>query len=270
MAWVDRGARTGLRWSLLGLAAGAAALSISSDAADARHHHRHHVHYAHASRGHRHAHVEEYSPPFASIVVDGNSGGVLQESQSRRPAPSGVPHQGDDALSAVRAPRRRQDQARHARSRFPNTPPNRRRPSSSSSPARPLAVEDAIKAIVTKSANDAAVTVAENLGGDEDGFAKLMTQKARALGMTRTTYVNASGLPNDDQITTARDQALLGRAIQDRFPRYLQILLDRVLRLSRRSDAQSQSPARRRRRRRRHQDRLHARVGLQPLDLGAS
>ena len=47
-----------------------------------------------------------------------------------------------------------------------------------------------------------------------------MTQKARALGMTRTTYVNASGLPDDDQVTTARDQALLGRAIQDRFPRY--------------------------------------------------
>ena len=47
-----------------------------------------------------------------------------------------------------------------------------------------------------------------------------MTQKAHALGMSRTTYVNASGLPDDDQITTARDQALLGRAIQDRFPRY--------------------------------------------------
>ena len=54
----------------------------------------------------------------------------------------------------------------------------------------------------------------------EDAFAKLMTQKAHALGMSRTTYVNASGLPDDDQITTARDQALLGRAIQDRFPRY--------------------------------------------------
>ena len=47
-----------------------------------------------------------------------------------------------------------------------------------------------------------------------------MTQRARALGMSRTTYVNASGLPDDDQITTARDQALLGRAIQERFPRY--------------------------------------------------
>ena len=50
-----------------------------------------------------------------------------------------------------------------------------------------------------------------------------MTQKAHALGMSRTTYVNASGLPDDDQITTARDQALLGRAIEDRFPHYYAI-----------------------------------------------
>jgi D-alanyl-D-alanine carboxypeptidase len=64
------------------------------------------------------------------------------------------------------------------------------------------------------------VVIAESLGGSESDFAKLMTQKAHALGMSRTTYVNASGLPDDDQITTARDQALLGRAIQDRFPRY--------------------------------------------------
>ncbi len=62
--------------------------------------------------------------------------------------------------------------------------------------------------------------IAENLGGSEQAFAKLMTQKARALGMSHTTYVNASGLPDDGQITSARDLALLGRAIEDRFPRY--------------------------------------------------
>ena len=87
-------------------------------------------------------------------------------------------------------------------------------------PGQTIPVEDAIKGVVTRSANDAAVVIAESLGGSEDEFAKLMTQKAHALGMSRTTYVNASGLPDDDQITTARDQALLGRAIQDRFPRY--------------------------------------------------
>ena len=73
---------------------------------------------------------------------------------------------------------------------------------------------------MTRSANDAAVVIAEAIGGDEDDFAKMMTRKARALGMTRTVYRNASGLPNDEQVTTARDQATLGRAIQDRFPRY--------------------------------------------------
>jgi D-alanyl-D-alanine carboxypeptidase len=83
-----------------------------------------------------------------------------------------------------------------------------------------IQVEDAIKGIVTRSANDAAVVVAEAIAGDEDQFAKLMTRKARALGMSNTVYKNASGLPDDGQITTARDQSTLGRAIQERFPKY--------------------------------------------------
>ena len=87
-------------------------------------------------------------------------------------------------------------------------------------PGQSIRVEDAIKGIVTRSANDAAVVIAEAIGGDEEDFCKLMTRKARALGMTKTVYVNASGLPDDAQITTARDQSILGRAIQDRFPRY--------------------------------------------------
>jgi D-alanyl-D-alanine carboxypeptidase len=87
-------------------------------------------------------------------------------------------------------------------------------------PGQTIRVEDAIKGLVTRSANDAAVVIAEAIGGDEDDFAKMMTRKAHALGMSRTTYRNASGLPNDEQVTTARDQSTLGRAIQDRFPRY--------------------------------------------------
>ena len=87
-------------------------------------------------------------------------------------------------------------------------------------PGETIKVETAIRAIVTKSANDVAVVMAEALGGDEPSFAQMMTAKARALGMKGTTYRNASGLPDDDQITTARDQATLGRAIQDRFPVY--------------------------------------------------
>jgi D-alanyl-D-alanine carboxypeptidase len=87
-------------------------------------------------------------------------------------------------------------------------------------PGTTIQVEDAIKGIVTRSANDAAVVVAEAIAGDEDDFAELMTKKARALGMTNTVYKNASGLPDDDQVTTARDQSTLGRAIQERFPKY--------------------------------------------------
>ena len=86
--------------------------------------------------------------------------------------------------------------------------------------ASTIAVEDAIKAIVTRSANDIACAIGEKIGGDEETFAQMMTKKARAIGMSQTIYRNASGLPNDEQVTTARDQALLGRAIQERFPRY--------------------------------------------------
>jgi D-alanyl-D-alanine carboxypeptidase len=83
-----------------------------------------------------------------------------------------------------------------------------------------ILAEDAIKGIVTRSANDAAVVVAEAISGDEHEFAKLMTRKAQALGMAHTLYKNASGLPDDEQVTTARDQSILGRAIQERFPRH--------------------------------------------------
>jgi D-alanyl-D-alanine carboxypeptidase len=87
-------------------------------------------------------------------------------------------------------------------------------------PGQTIRVEDAIKGLVTRSANDAAVVIAEAIAGDEDDFAEIMTRKARMLGMSRTIYRNASGLPDDEQVTTARDQSTLGRAIQDRFPRY--------------------------------------------------
>jgi D-alanyl-D-alanine carboxypeptidase len=87
-------------------------------------------------------------------------------------------------------------------------------------PGDTIAVDDAIKAIVTRSANDVAVAIAEKIGGDESSFAEMMTRKAHALGMSRTRYVNASGLPADEQITTARDLSILARATEERFPRY--------------------------------------------------
>jgi D-alanyl-D-alanine carboxypeptidase len=73
---------------------------------------------------------------------------------------------------------------------------------------------------VVKSANDAAVVVAEAVSGSEWKFALKMTEKARALGMSRTTFRNASGLPNSKQITTARDLATLGRRLARDFPQY--------------------------------------------------
>ncbi|MGB8291932.1 D-alanyl-D-alanine carboxypeptidase [Rhizobium ruizarguesonis] len=84
-----------------------------------------------------------------------------------------------------------------------------------------ITVEQGILGLVTLSANDAATALGEMLGGgSEDRFAQLMTAKAHALGMTRTTYRNANGLPNTAQMTTARDQARLGIALRQHFPQY--------------------------------------------------
>ena len=80
-------------------------------------------------------------------------------------------------------------------------------------PGTTIRVEDAILALTVKSANDAAVVLGEALGGSEERFAELMTAKAHSLGMTNTTFRNASGLPNREQRTTARDIAKLARAV---------------------------------------------------------
>ena len=83
-----------------------------------------------------------------------------------------------------------------------------------------ISIEDAIRALVTKSANDVAVVVAEHLGTTETRFATLMTAKARKLGLTDTRFKNASGLHNSGQSSTARDLAKLGEAIMKRHARY--------------------------------------------------
>jgi len=217
----DREARSGLRYCLLASAAVAAALTITGDVADARRHHHSRVHYAHAGHGHghRHARLEDYSPPFASIVVDGNSGTVLQAASAdalRHPASLTKVMTLYLLFERLESGRLKLDSelkvSEHASDQAPTK--------LGLKPGQAISIESAIKGIITKSANDAAVAIAENLGGDEESFAKLMTQKAHALGMAHTIYVNASGLPDDDQVTTARDQAILGRAIQERFPHY--------------------------------------------------
>ena len=86
-----------------------------------------------------------------------------------------------------------------------------------------ITVRNAILALVTKSANDVATVIAENLGKSERNFARLMTKKAKKLGMTRTTFRNASGLPNRGQLSTARDMATLGIAIRKNHPNFFKL-----------------------------------------------
>src|SRR5580693_5760218 len=208
-----------LRGFVFGAVAVGTVLAFTSAPVDARYHRYYARHTTAAPHPYRHQHAESYSPPTSAIVVDGNTGAVLQSSNAdglRHPASLTKIMTLYLLFERLEASKIRLDTplriSEHAAEQSPTKLGIR--------PGQTLAVEDAIKAVVTKSANDAAVAIAENLGGDEPDFANMMTAKARALGMSRTTYVNASGLPDDDQNTTAQDQARLGRAIQERFPRY--------------------------------------------------
>ena len=89
-------------------------------------------------------------------------------------------------------------------------------------PKSTITVEQAIQAIVTKSANDVAVVTGERLGGTEDHFAEVMTARAQQLGMSQTTFKNASGLPNPQQFSSARDMAILANHLIKDFPQYYQ------------------------------------------------
>jgi len=90
-----------------------------------------------------------------------------------------------------------------------------------------IKTEDAIKALVTQSANDAAVTIAENLAGTEENFARVMTQTARNIGMRSTTFRNDSGLPDEEQVTTARDMATLATHLIHDYPEYYGVFATR-------------------------------------------
>lgn len=97
-----------------------------------------------------------------------------------------------------------------------------------------ISLEDAIFAMISRSANDAAVVVAEALGGSEAQFADKMTRVARELGMKDTRFKNASGLHNKDQVTTARDMAILSAALIEHFPEYYKFFSIRGFRYGRR------------------------------------
>jgi D-alanyl-D-alanine carboxypeptidase len=87
-------------------------------------------------------------------------------------------------------------------------------------PGVQVTVDNALKMMLVKSANDMAVVLAEGVGGSIDGFSTMMNQTAQRLGMTQTTYVNPNGLPDDRQVTSARDLAMLARAIIRDLPEY--------------------------------------------------
>lgn len=210
------------------LAAGLLTASILASKAEARHWrgHRHARFYAHhhdsrwhhASLRYRFGHSHG-TPHIAAIVIDGNSGRTLYASNENEPwFPASITkvmtlyllfeqlEKGRLGLdSEIRV-------SSYAASQKPTKLGLR--------PGQMIAIDDAIKAVVTRSANDIAVAIAEAIGGDEERFADLMTRKAHALGMSDTHFANASGLPDPGQRTTAHDLAILGRAIQERFPRY--------------------------------------------------
>ena len=204
-----------LRVGVFGLVTLTAGAIFTRDSAEARRYHRH----GHVAHSHHQDSDDDYSPKFSSIIVDGNSGSVLTAT-----SPDGPRHPASLTkvmtlyllFERLEAGKIKLDTempvSEHASDQAPTKLDLRA--------GQTIKVEDAIKGLVTRSANDAAVVIAEAIGGSEDNFAKLMTRKAHALGMNHTIYRNASGLPNDEQLTTARDQATLGRAIQDRFPRY--------------------------------------------------
>ena len=97
-------------------------------------------------------------------------------------------------------------------------------------PGEELTVRDAILALITKSANDVSVALAEKIGGSEENFVRLMNAKARDLGMSKTRYFNPNGLPHPNQVTTARDQITLALHLQDDFPQHYPMFATRSFR----------------------------------------
>ncbi len=95
-------------------------------------------------------------------------------------------------------------------------------------PGAQISVADSIKAVVTKSANDIAVALAEKIGGTEANFVRLMNTRARDLGMTKTHFENPSGLPDDDHVSTAHDMAILALRLMDDFPVHYQVFSTRT------------------------------------------
>ena len=165
----------------------------------------------------RAAQAQVGSERYASFVIDAGSGDILEAASADEPRyPASLTKMMTIYMlfEALRDRRVSLDQpvpvSPHAASMSPSK--------LGLVPGTYITVEQALLGLVTKSANDAAAALGELLGGDEERFAQMMTLRARALGMSRTTFRNASGWPDPDQVTTARDLALLARHLIQDYP----------------------------------------------------
>lgn len=155
---------------------------------------------------------------YAAIVIEATTGTVISETNpDRRLYPASLTKMMTLYMTfeAIQNGRLRKNDRMKVSSRAAMQEPSKL----GLAPGSTLRVEDAILGLVTKSANDASVVLAEAIGGSESRFGQLMTAKARALGMRNSQFVNASGLHNPNQYSTARDMAVLGQALIRDFPR---------------------------------------------------
>ncbi|MEO9338952.1 D-alanyl-D-alanine carboxypeptidase family protein [Mesorhizobium sp. SB112] len=159
------------------------------------------------------------NPKYAAIVIDANSGKTLFQSSADEPRfPASLTkmmtlYMVFEAMSSGKLTKETRIPFSAQAAAMPPTKIGVKAGNS-------VTTETVILSLVTKSANDAAAAMGEYLGGSEQGFARLMTQKAKQLGMNNTVFRNASGLPNDQQLTTARDMAILGIALREHYPQY--------------------------------------------------
>lgn len=158
----------------------------------------------------------------AAMAIDANSGKVLYNSsgdEQRHPASLTKMMTLYMAFELMNAGKLNYDTKIRFSARAAGQPPSKLGIEAGES----IRLIDAIKALVTKSANDVATAVAEHIGGTEVNFAQLMTRKARAIGMKNTLFKNASGLPDPQQVTTARDMLTLAMRLQDEFPEHFKL-----------------------------------------------
>jgi D-alanyl-D-alanine carboxypeptidase len=172
------------------------------------------------ARKRRHVGGGGYTPPYAAMVVDAKTGRTLHavnEDAARIPASLTKVMTLYMLFEQMERGRFTMDSELKVSSYAASQPPTKLGLRAGST----IAVEDAIKSMITLSANDSSVVVAENIAGSEEAFADQMTRKARSLGMSSTRFYNPHGLPHSPpNLTTARDLTILARAIQERFPKY--------------------------------------------------